>query len=159
MLLINGSTIQVPNNVRNVTLLNFLRDHLGLTGTKFGCSIGQCGACTVHVDGEAMRSCQITVNELDGEKITTIEGLADTWRDGKDGLHPVQSAWVEKMVPQCGYCQTGQIMSAAALLNETQKPGPEDINMAMDGNICRCGTYNRIREAINLASKNIEGSS
>lgn len=145
--------------MKNATLLDFLRDHLGFTGTKLGCNIGQCGACTVHVDGEAMRSCQITVGDLDGEKITTIEGLADTWRDGKEGLHPVQDAWIEKMVPQCGYCQAGQIMSASALLNETPKPDSEDIDMAMDGNICRCGTYNRIREAINLASKNIESNS
>ena len=159
MFLINGLPAKLPSDMKNVSLLEFLRDHLGLTGTKFGCNIGQCGACTVHVDGEAMRSCQIIVDDLDGEKITTIEGLANTWRGGKEGLHPVQNAWIEKKVPQCGYCQAGQVMSAAALLSETPKPDAEEIDMAMDGNICRCGTYSRIREAINLASKTLGGDS
>ncbi|VAV94237.1 Isoquinoline 1-oxidoreductase alpha subunit [hydrothermal vent metagenome] len=158
MLSINGSVIQLPDGMKDISLLDFIREHLSLTGTKLGCNIGQCGACTVHVDGEAMRSCQITVDSLDGKKITTIEGLADTWRNGKEGLHPVQSAWIENTVPQCGYCQAGQIMSAAALLEANQKPAPEEIDAAMDGNICRCGTYNRIREAIDLASKTLGGN-
>ncbi len=158
MLLINGSAVQLPNGMKNVSLLDFIREHLALTGTKLGCNIGQCGACTVHVDGEAVRSCQLTVDGLDGKKITTIEGLADTWRDGREGLHPVQDAWIENTVPQCGYCQAGQIMSAAALLNTNPKPAPEEIDAAMDGNICRCGTYNRIRTAIDLASEAIEGN-
>lgn len=157
MLLINGGAIPIPDSINNISLLDFIREHLGLTGTKLGCNIGQCGACTVHVEGEAVRSCQITVNDLDGKRITTIEGLASTWRDGKEGLHPVQEAWVEETVPQCGYCQAGQIMSAAALLDANPKPAPEEVDAAMDGNICRCGTYRRIREAIGLASKALEG--
>ena len=121
-------------------LLWVLRDTLHLTGTKFGCGIAQCGACTVHVDGEATRSCVLPVEAVKNAKITTIEGLGDT--------HPLQVAWVKHEVPQCGYCQSGLLMSAAALLHNVPNPSLEDINAAMAGNVCRCGTYNRIRAAI-----------
>ena len=127
-------------------LLWAIRDEIGLTGTKFGCGIAQCGACTVHVDGVAMRSCSIPVSSVDGKSVTTIEGLASP--DGK--LHPVQAAWVAEDVPQCGYCQSGQIMSAVALLKEKPNPTDEDINSIT--NICRCGTYVRIRKAIHRAA-------
>ena len=127
-------------------LLWALRDEIGLTGTKFGCGIAQCGACTVHIDGVAMRSCSMPVSDAVGKTITTIEGLAGT--DGK--LHPVQAAWVAEDVPQCGYCQSGQIMEAAALLKKTPNPTDADINGIT--NICRCGTYVRIRRAIHRAA-------
>ena len=127
-------------------LLWALRDEIGLTGTKFGCGIAQCGACTVHIDGVAMRSCSVTVATAAGKNITTIEGLASA--DGK--LHPVQAAWVAEDVPQCGYCQSGQIMAAAALLKE--KPNPTDADINGITNICRCGTYIRIRSAIHRAA-------
>jgi len=130
----------------DMPLLWALRDEIGLTGTKFGCGIAQCGACTVHVDGVAMRSCSMTVASVDGKNITTIEGLAGP--DGK--LHPVQAAWVAEDVPQCGYCQSGQIMSAVALLKE--KPNPTDADINGITNICRCGTYVRIRRAIHRAA-------
>ena len=129
----------------DMPLLWALRDELGLTGTKFGCGIAQCGACTVHVDGVAMRSCSVPVASVDGRSITTIEGLAT---NGK--LHPVQAAWVAEDVPQCGYCQSGQIMAAAALLK--QKPNPTDTDIDGITNICRCGTYVRIRRAIHRAA-------
>ena len=129
----------------DMPLLWALRDELGLTGTKFGCGIAQCGACTVHVDGVAMRSCSVPVSSVDGKSITTIEGLAT---NGK--LHPVQAAWVAEDVPQCGYCQSGQIMAAAALLK--QKPTPTDADIDGITNICRCGTYVRIRRAIHRAA-------
>jgi aerobic-type carbon monoxide dehydrogenase small subunit (CoxS/CutS family) len=132
-------------------LLWVLRDDLGLTGTKFGCGIAQCGACTVHVDGRAVRSCITPLRSAEGKKITTIEGLAE------DRSHPLQKAWVEKDVPQCGYCQSGQIMAAAALLEKSKAPTDKDIDTAMTGIICRCGTYNRIREAIKLAAMNGNG--
>ncbi len=127
-------------------LLWVLRDDLGLTGTKFGCGIAQCGACTVHVDGRALRSCITPLSTAAGKKITTIEGLSE------DRSHPLQKAWVEKDVPQCGYCQSGQIMAAALLLEKNKKPTDGDIDTAMKGIICRCGTYNRIKEAIKLAA-------
>jgi len=127
-------------------LLWVLRDNLGLTGTKFGCGIAVCGACTVHVDGVAVRSCVTQVGELEGMSVTTIEGLSP------DGKHPLQQAWVEENVPQCGYCQSGQIMSAAAMLAQTPVPTDADISMCMSGNICRCGTYQRIRCAIHKAA-------
>ena len=127
-------------------LLWVLRDTLGMTGTKFGCGIAQCGACTVHLNGEAVRSCQLPVGGLEGAEITTIEGISD------DGSHPVQEAWVAEQVPQCGYCQSGQIMSAVALLKKRQNPSDSDIDAAMAGNICRCGTYQRIRRAIHRAA-------
>jgi len=128
-------------------LLWVLRDHIDLVGTKFGCGIGQCGACTIHVEGGTMRSCLLQVSQAEGMSITTIEGLSE------DGDHPVQKAWLKHDVPQCGYCQSGQIMSAAALLKNNPNPTDEEIEAAMDGNICRCGTYVRIKQAIKTASK------
>jgi isoquinoline 1-oxidoreductase alpha subunit len=119
-----------------------LRDELGLTGTKFGCGRGLCGACTVHLDGATIRSCVTPVSEAQGKKITTIEGLSN------NGQHPLQKCWVEQGVPQCGFCQAGQIMNAASLLKENKKPTDDQINEAMAGNLCRCGTYTRIRDAI-----------
>ena len=127
-------------------LLWYLRDELGLTGTKFGCGIGACGACTVHLDGQAVRSCSTPMQVAAGKKVTTIEGLDD------EGNHPVQVAWRNANVPQCGYCQSGQIMSAVALLATTPHPTDEQIDTAMVGNICRCGTYVRIRAAIKAAA-------
>ena len=128
-------------------LLWYLRDELGLTGTKFGCGIAACGACTVHIDGAAARSCQTAMSDAAGKKIVTIEGLDPR------GNHPVQRAWRALGVPQCGYCQAGQIMQAAALLKDTPKPSDDDIDSVMSGNICRCGTYQRIRAAIKQAAK------
>ena len=128
-------------------LLWVLRDVLGMTGTKFGCGMALCGACTVHINGEATRSCITPVSSVAGKKITTIEGLS------ADGSHPVQQAWMEEDVPQCGYCQSGQIMSAVALLSKKPNPTDTDIDDAMSGNICRCGTYIRIREAIKQAAQ------
>ena len=128
-------------------LLWAIRDTLGLTGTKFGCGIGSCGACTVHLDGVAVRSCQTPAVAAAGKAITTIEGLSS------DGSHPVQQAWIEAQVPQCGYCQSGQIMSAAALLATNPNPSDSDIDSAMSGNLCRCGTYQRIRKAIHRAAE------
>ena len=130
-------------------LLWVIRDHLRLTGTKFGCGIGQCGACTIHVDGVAQRSCLTPVSAISGRDVTTIEGLAPS----EDELHPVQRAWLDHDVPQCGYCQTGQIMAAAALLERNQNPSEQDIDTAMRRNICRCGTYQRIRKAIHQAAE------
>ena len=127
-------------------LLWVLRDLLEMTGTKYGCGMAQCGACTVHLDGQAIRSCVMPVSAVAGKSITTIEGLS------KDGSHPVQKAWAKHNVPQCGYCQAGQIMSAVALLEQNPSPSEDEITNAMQGNICRCGTYNRIREAIKTAS-------
>ena len=144
-LIINGRSESVDVD-GDTPLLWVLRDTLGYTGTKFGCGAGLCGACTVHLDGVAARSCQLPVGSLGGKTITTIEGL------GAAGLHPVQAAWIAQQVPQCGYCQAGQIMSAAALLATTPKPTDADIDAAMAGNICRCGTYQRIRSAIHSAA-------
>lgn len=127
-------------------LLWAIRDFVGLTGTKFGCGMAQCGACTIHMDGVAMRSCVLPVSSAQGKDITTIEGL------GSDTLHPLQQAWIEEQVPQCGYCQSGQLMSAAALLKRNPAPDDAAIDAAMQGNICRCGTYDRIRTAIKKAS-------
>lgn len=126
-----------------------LRDHLNLVGTKFGCGIAQCGACTIHLDGVAVRSCQLPISVIGEKAITTIEGLSEK------GDHPVQKAWLEHDVPQCGYCQAGQIMSAAALLKENPTPTDAQIETAMNGNICRCGTYVRIKAAVKTASKNL----
>lgn len=130
-----------------------VRDHLKLLGSKFGCGTGLCGACTMHVDGKAIRSCITPVESVENQEITTIEGLNLSGQ-----LHPVQQAWLDHDVPQCGYCQPGQIMSAAALLNTTQKPNDDDIDSAMSGNICRCGTYIKIRQAIHTASRVIASS-
>jgi aerobic-type carbon monoxide dehydrogenase small subunit (CoxS/CutS family) len=134
-------------------LLWVLRDDLGLTGTKFGCGKALCGACTVHVEGEAQRSCVTPVGSVAGKRIVTIEGLAP------DANHPIQQAWIELDVPQCGYCQSGQIMAAARLLAEKPDPTDEDIDLAMSGNICRCGTYPRIRRAIHRAAEIMAGES
>lgn len=145
-LTINGRAhqVDVPPDTR---LLWVLRDVVGLTGTKFGCGIAQCGACTVHLDGEPVRSCVTAVSQVGARQITTIEGLSP------DGSHPVQQAWIAEDVPQCGYCQSGQLMSAAALLAAKPSPSDADIDEAMAGNICRCGTYDRIRRAIHRAAR------
>jgi len=142
---INGKA-QSVDVAPDTPLLWVIRDTLGLTGTKFGCGMAQCGACTVHLDGDAVRSCSTPVSAVGGKKVTTIEGLS------ADGSHPVQSAWVAEQVPQCGYCQSGQIMQAVALLARTPSPSDSDIDAAMSGNICRCGTYQRIRSAIHRAA-------
>jgi len=144
-LVVNGSghTIEVAPET---PLLWVLRDDLNLTGTKFGCGMALCGACTVHINGEATRSCITPISSVAGKKVTTIEGLS------ADGSHPVQRAWIEEDVPQCGYCQSGQIMCAVALLSQKRNPSDADINDFMSGNICRCGTYQRIRKAIRRAA-------
>ncbi len=145
---INDTTYQV-DVAKGTSLLWVLREHLGLTGTKYSCGIAQCGTCTIHVDNMPMRACALTVeNFTDGQQIRTIEGLS------KSGDHPVQKAWVEAQVPQCGYCQTGQIMQAVALLKQNPKPSREEIKTYMNGVLCRCGTYMRIVRAIELASDN-----
>ncbi len=135
----------------DMPLLWFLRDTLELTGTKYGCGIGLCGSCTVHVDGEATQSCLTTVGDADGKLVTTIEGLSE------DGGHPLQIAWLNNNVSQCGYCQPGQIMMAADLLSQNPKPNKEEIDSAMEGNICRCGTYKRIHAAITDAAEQMTG--
>jgi isoquinoline 1-oxidoreductase alpha subunit len=145
---INGKEHVVEDADEATPLLWVLRDHLGLVGTKYGCGVAQCGACTVHLNGAPVRSCSIPVSAATGQQITTIEGLA-----GKDGkLNAVQAAWIEHDVAQCGYCQAGQIMSATALLKSNPKPTDADIDAAMAGNLCRCGTYTRIRKAIHAAA-------
>jgi aerobic-type carbon monoxide dehydrogenase small subunit (CoxS/CutS family) len=147
---VNGEKLEADADPQT-PLLWVLRDTLGLTGTKYGCGMALCGACTVHLDGQPIRSCVTPVSTVGAKKITTIEGLSP------DRSHPVQQAWIELDVPQCGYCQSGQIMSAAALLAQKPAPTDEDINAAMAGNICRCGTYPRIRAAIHRAAQ-IKGS-
>jgi len=147
---INGETRSVSDDP-DMPLLWVLREQLNLTGTKFGCGIAQCGACTVHLDGVPIRSCSIPLAAAEGAEITTIEGVKDP--SGK--LHAVQQAWIDHQVPQCGYCQSGQIMSAVALLSENSNPTDDDIDQAMSGNICRCGAYGRIRSAIKTAAKNL----
>jgi isoquinoline 1-oxidoreductase alpha subunit len=142
---LNGRKVQVDAPA-DTPLLWIIREHLGLTGTKFGCGIGQCGACTVHVDGEAVRSCLTALSDVGNKHVTTIEGLSP------DGSHRLQRAWIAEQVPQCGYCQSGQIMQAAALLSQTPKPDRATIVAHMDGNICRCGTYRRIIKAIQRAA-------
>ncbi|MEZ5491806.1 MAG: (2Fe-2S)-binding protein [Gammaproteobacteria bacterium] len=142
---VNGQTYQVDVD-GDTPLLWVVRDHLGLTGTKFGCGMAQCGACTVHIDGEASRSCVLPVSAAAGRQITTIEGLSSP------AARAVQDAWVEVQAPQCGYCQSGQIMSAAALLEQNPNPTEEQIESAMSGNICRCGTYSRIKAGIRRAA-------
>jgi isoquinoline 1-oxidoreductase alpha subunit len=146
---INGTSHEVDVE-DDMPLLWVLRDELGLTGTKYGCGVAQCGACTVHMDGIAVRSCQISASVADGTDITTVEGL------GKPGaLHAVQEAWVEHQVAQCGYCQSGQIMQAASLLDLNDSPSDEEIDIVMGGNLCRCGTYPRIRAAVHSAAAKI----
>jgi isoquinoline 1-oxidoreductase alpha subunit len=147
-LTINGKKQEVTAS-EDMPLLWVLRDLLSMKGTKFGCGQALCGACTVHVDGEAVRSCSLPVSEIGNGKITTIEGLSE------NGNHPLQDAWVEHVVPQCGYCQSGQIMNAAALLLKNPSPSEAEIEAAMEGNLCRCGTYNRIKDAIVTASKSL----
>jgi isoquinoline 1-oxidoreductase alpha subunit len=148
-LLINGQTHAV-DGADDMPLLWALRDIVGLTGTKFGCGIAQCGACTVHVDGKPVRSCQLTVGNAGGKAITTIEAIGNTPNGAK-----IQKAWIDIDVVQCGYCQSGQVMAAVALLNRTPNPDDSDIDAAMSGNICRCGTYVRIRQAIKNAVKSV----
>lgn len=143
---INGTTQEI-DVAPDTPVLWVLRDHAKLTGTKFGCGIGQCGACTIHIDGVATRSCSLPVSSVGDKPITTIEGLSEA------GDHPLQEAWVEHDVPQCGYCQAGQIMNAASLLKNNPSPTDADIDAAMNGNICRCGTYLRIKSAIKTASQ------
>lgn len=147
-LTINGKSQQVDVDP-STPMLWVLRDHLDLVGTKFGCGIAQCGACTIHLDSNAVRSCQLPVSAAEGASITTIEGLSEK------GDHPVQKAWMEHDVPQCGYCQAGQIMTAAALLQQNPNPSDEEIENAMNGNICRCGTYLRIKAALKTAAQNL----
>ncbi len=144
-LTVNGNAVEV-DVAPDTPLLWVLRDHLKLVGTKYGCGIGQCGACTVHLNGLPVRSCSLPVASVADQSITTIEGLS------QDGLHPVQQAWLEHDVPQCGYCQAGQIMSAVALLNQNPSPSDEEIDAWMNGNLCRCGTYLRIHAAIKSAA-------
>ena len=142
---VNGQSVKVDVDP-DTPLLWILRDDIGLTGTKFGCGIGMCGACTVHIDGRATRSCITSIGMVEGADVMTIEGLDPA------GNHPVQIAWREVNVPQCGYCQAGQIMQAASLLAEKPRPTDKDIDQAMQGNICRCGTYQRIRQAVKMAA-------
>jgi len=142
---VNGKAVTV-DVAPDTPLLWVLRDALHLTGTKFGCGIGQCGACTVHIDGAAQKSCQFPIGAVAGKSVTTIEGLS------ADGSHPVQKAWIAEQVPQCGYCQSGQIMRAASLLAKSPKPTDADIDETMSENLCRCGTYQRIRRAIHRAA-------
>ncbi len=146
---INGKahTVQADGDV---PLLWVIREYLQMTGTKFGCGIAQCGACTVHVDGQPMRSCQLQVSRAVGREITTIEGIRED--------HPVKQAWIDIQVPQCGYCQSGQIMSAVALVEENSNPSEEEIIQAMEGNLCRCGTYTRIKQAIRQAAEEVRNS-
>ena len=146
---VNGRDHEASPIREDTPLLWVLRDELGMTGTKFGCGVAQCGACTVHMDGQAIRSCVTPIEAVGAAKITTIEGLG--------GQHPVQQAWVRHDVPQCGYCQSGQLMSAAALLASKRNPTDSDIDAAMAGNICRCGTYDRIRRAIHRAAAELRG--
>jgi aerobic-type carbon monoxide dehydrogenase small subunit (CoxS/CutS family) len=147
---VNGKTVEIPAARGETTLLWFLRDELGLTGTKYGCGLGVCGACTVHMDGTAARACLVSLEAAFDRDITTIEGLSH------DASHPLQRAWVAEQVPQCGYCQSGQIMQAAALLAATPHPTDAEIATAMEGNLCRCGTYTRIRRAIRRAAGEAE---
>ena len=143
---VNGKDYPVTCD-EDTPILWVLRDHLGLVGTKYGCGIAQCGSCTIHLSGIAVRACVLTVSAVGNQEVTTIEGLSE------NADHPVQKAWLEVDVPQCGYCQTGQIMTAAALLEQNPNPSDSEIEMAMNGNICRCGTYTRIKKAVQLAAE------
>ena len=145
---VNGKSVEV-NAEPDTPLLWGIREHLKLTGTKYGCGAGLCGACTVHINGKAVRSCQTDLSDVHGKDVTTIEGLSP------DKNHPLQKAWIAEQVPQCGYCQSGQIMKAAELLAKTSRPSRDQIIRHMDGNLCRCGTYNRIIAAIQLASREV----
>jgi aerobic-type carbon monoxide dehydrogenase small subunit (CoxS/CutS family) len=150
---INGETHELEVDP-STPLLWVIREQAGLIGTKFGCGIAQCGACTIHLDGEPIRSCVTPVRAAEGREITTIEGVGSA-----DGLHPVQQAWIDEQVPQCGYCQSGQVMSAVALLEDNPSPSDADIDAAMSGNICRCGTYPRIRKGIKRAAQAMNAAS
>ena len=150
---VNGTVHEVAGEWQEETLLSVLREHLGLTGSRLSCGIGQCGACVVHVDGRPANSCVMPVSSAAGRDILTIGGLA-----GENGsLHPIQQSWIYENVPQCGYCQSGQIMQALALLKETPSPDDDDIDRAMSGNLCRCGTYDRIRKSIKRAALVMQG--
>ena len=149
---LNGRQVSV-DAATNTPLLWIIRDHVGLTGTKYGCGAGLCGACTVHVNGEAVRSCQTSLSDVVGKKITTIEGLS------AKGDHPLQKAWIAEQVPQCGYCQSGQIMQAAALLSKNSNPTKDEVVAHMDGNLCRCMTYSRIQKAIMRAASEMRTAS
>ncbi|NDC09116.1 MAG: (2Fe-2S)-binding protein [Oxalobacteraceae bacterium] len=142
---LNGSAVSVQSEP-DTPLLWVIRDEIGLTGTKFGCGKAQCGSCTVHVNGSAVRACQTPVSSVSGKKVATVESLS------ADSSHPLQKAWIKHQVPQCGYCQSGQLMSAAALLSKNKNPSDGDIDAAMAGNLCRCGTYNRVRAAVKDAA-------
>ncbi|CAM8661929.1 CoxS Aerobic-type carbon monoxide dehydrogenase, small subunit CoxS/CutS homologs [Oxalobacteraceae bacterium] len=142
---LNGSAVSVQSEP-DTPLLWVIRDEIGLTGTKFGCGKAQCGSCTVHVNGSAVRACQTPVSSVSGKKVATVESLS------ADNSHPLQKAWIKHQVPQCGYCQSGQLMSAAALLSKNKNPSDSDIDAAMAGNLCRCGTYNRVRAAVKDAA-------
>ncbi len=150
---VNGKDRKLDDIDPSTPLLWVLRDHLDMVGTKFGCGKGLCGACTVHLNGSAIRSCSLPISAANGQSITTIEGLAKQDSNGVVQFHPLQQAWVEHDVPQCGYCQAGQLMSAAALLQQNPNPNDDEIESAMAGNICRCGTYKRIKKAIHTAAK------
>lgn len=151
---VNGTERRLPDTWRGETLLSTLREYLGLVGTKYSCGIGRCGACQVEVDGALVSSCTTRTGDVEGQSIVTIEGLV-----GPDGrLHPLQQAWIDERVPQCGYCQPGQIMQAAALLSRNPRPSEADIVAAMAGNLCRCGTYDRIKKAIRRASDQLAGT-
>jgi aerobic-type carbon monoxide dehydrogenase small subunit (CoxS/CutS family) len=147
-LTVNGEQRQVAEEWQDETLLTVLREHLGLTGSRFSCGIGQCGACLVHIEGSPVSSCLVPIKDVAGKSVLTIEGLAS--EDGS--LHPLQQAWLHANVPQCGYCQSGQIMQALALLQRNPDPDDTDIDTAMSGNLCRCGTYDRIRSSIKAAA-------
>lgn len=149
-LMINGEYVDVPKQWRDSNLLSFIREYLGLTGSKFGCGKGQCGACTVVIGDQAVRSCLLPLSGLAGYRVTTIEGLAKG-----DELHPLQTAWLEHAVAQCGYCQAGQIMTACALLKRNPSPDKTQIIQALDGNLCRCGTYQRITAAVSSAAQKL----
>lgn len=146
---LNGKRVQVADVPGDAPLLWVLREHLKMPGTKFGCGKGLCGACTVHFNGSAARSCMTPISAVEGQRVTTIEGLSP------NSDHPLQRAWIAEQVPQCGYCQSGQIMQAAALLATTPNPSDEEIVVAMEGNLCRCGTYHRIKRAIKRAAKDV----
>lgn len=154
---INGETYVLDDIAEDTPLLWVLRDYLGLTGTKFGCGIGICGSCTVHVNGAPTRSCITPVQNVDGRELTTIEGLATVDADGNEVLHPVQQAFIDKQVPQCSWCMSGQMMTAAAFLNDNPSPSEEEITTAMSNNYCRCGCYVRIREAVASAADSTGG--
>lgn len=153
---LNGTAADIPAVFADDRLLWLLRDHFALNGPKYGCGVGTCGACVVHVDGRPERACLLPASEVAGKAVTTIEGLGIGW---PEGLHPIQKAWIESGVPQCGYCQSGQVMTAAGLLAENPQAGAEEIAATMDGVICRCGTYVRIRGAIDAAREALRGRS